>query len=177
MPVLQQPSRRQHQRIGLVGQLVGRHEVGRHDLGPARLGRERVAENDLIAGLVRGVARIGDRVLPHQPLPGDVGERRHHLRHLAEHIRHVLVGPLQADALGDLLDQRPIQPRLARGADHGTADLHLPVGVGEGAPLLGVRRGWQDHVGVPGRLGEEQILHHQMLELGQRLARMLHVGI
>ena len=26
-------------------------------------------------------------------------------------------------------------------------------------------------------LGDEQILHHQMVELGQRLARMLQIGI
>ena len=63
------------------------------------------------------------------------------------------------------------------GLEHGPRDLHLPVGVGEGAPLLGVRRGRQDHVGVPGGLGEEEVLHDEMLELGQRLARVLHVGV
>ena len=71
----------------------------------------------------------------------------------------------------------PVLPRLARRRHHRTADLHLTVGVGERAPLLGVRGGRQHDVGVPRRLGQEDVLHDEMLELGQRLARVLHVGV
>ena len=35
----------------------------------------------------------------------------------------------------------------------------------------------QDHVGVIGRLGQEDLLHDQVLELGERLARVLDVGV
>ena len=38
-------------------------------------------------------------------------------------------------------------------------------------------RGRQDHVGMERGLGEEHVLHHEVLELGQRLARMLQVGV
>ena len=47
--------------------------------------------------------------------------------------------------------------------------LHAAVGVGEGAGLLREGRGRQDDVGVERGLGEEQVLHDQMIELGQRL--------
>ena len=76
-----------------------------------------------------------------------------------------------------LLDQFPVGPRLARRRQHGPADLHLPIGVGERAPLLRMRRGRQHDVGVPGRLGQEDILHDEMLERGKRLARVLLVGV
>ena len=87
------------------------------------------------------------------------------------------VAPAQADALRQLLDQQPILARLAGRVDHRPADLHLAVGIGEGAPLLGVGGGRQHHVGVPGGLGEEDVLHHQVLQVGQRLAGVLHVGV
>ena len=38
-------------------------------------------------------------------------------------------------------------------------------------------RGRQDDVGMERGLGDEQVLHHEMVELGQRLARVLQVGI
>src|SRR5262249_8183443 len=49
--------------------------------------------------------------------------------------------------------------------------------VGDGAVLLGPGRGRQDHVGVGGGLGEEDVLHHEMLEMGERLARVVEVGV
>ena len=90
----------------------------------------------------------------------------------------VLVGPFETHALGDLLDHRPILARLARRAQRGTRDLHLPVGVGEGAPLLGVKAeagsttsAWQA-VSV-----RKKSCTTRCSSCGQRLARMLHVGV
>ena len=116
-------------------------------------------------------------VLAQQALPGDVIERRHHLRHLCEHLADVLVGPVQADAIGDSWISSQSCRASPGGSTTGRRDLHLPVGVGEGAPLLGVRGGRQHDVGMPSRLGQEDVLHDEMLELRQRLARMLHVGV
>ena len=130
-----------------------------------------------LPGLFGVVDRIGHRALAHQPVPGDVLQRRHHLRHLGEDIGRAVVIPRQAHALADLLDDPEILPRIAGRLDHLARELHAAVGVGEGAALLGKRRGRQDHVGVERGLGDEEILHHQMVEHGQRPARMLQIGV
>ena len=57
------------------------------------------------------------------------------------------------------------------------AHLHLPVGIGHGAGLFRPTGGGQHHVGVDGGLSEEQVLHHQMLEMRQRFARVVEIGI
>ncbi|OPZ08090.1 MAG: hypothetical protein BWZ07_03215 [Alphaproteobacteria bacterium ADurb.BinA280] len=40
-----------------------------------------------------------------------------------------------------------------------------------------MRGGWEDHVGKDRRFGREDVLHHQMLELGQRCTRMIKIGV
>ena len=59
----------------------------------------------------------------------------------------------------------------------GAAHLHLAVRVRERAELLGVRRSRQHDVGVPRRLGQEDVLHDEMLELRERVARVILVGV
>ena len=57
------------------------------------------------------------------------------------------------------------------------AHLHLAVGIGDGAVLLGPRRGRQDHVRIGAGFGDEDVLHHQMLEMRERGARVVEVGV
>jgi len=57
------------------------------------------------------------------------------------------------------------------------ADLHLPVGVGDGAVLLRPGRGRQYDIGVFRGLGQEDVLDDEVFELGERLARMLDIGV
>ena len=57
------------------------------------------------------------------------------------------------------------------------AHLHLAVGVGDGAVLLRPGRGRQDDVGVGRGLGQEDVLHHEMLEMRERAARVVEVGV
>ena len=149
----------------------------RHDLAAAAFGRETRGEDDLVAGLMGIVDRIGHRALAHQPLPGDVVQRRHHLRHLGEDVGRSAVIPGQPHPLGDLLNDPEVLPGIAGRLDHLARQLHAAVGVGEGAGFLRKRRGRQDHVGVERGFSDEQILHHQMLELCERLARVLQIGI
>ena len=66
---------------------------------------------------------------------------------------------------------------LARRIEGLAAHLHQPVGVGEGAGLFGEGGGRQDHVGEVGGLGQEDVLHHQVIQRGQRFARMVGVGV
>ena len=113
-----------------------------------------------------------------QPLPGDAADAGHGVAHLVEDLatrgRSASRSP---SAVGDLLDDPQVLPRIARRVDGLAAHLHQAVGVGEGAGLLGEGAGRQDHVGQVGGLGEEDVLHHQVLERGQRLARMVGVGV
>ena len=73
--------------------------------------------------------------------------------------------PRQAHALRDLLDDPQVLARVAGRIDRLAAQLHEAVGVGEGAGLLGEGAGRQDHVGEVRGLGEEDVLHDQVLEL------------
>jgi hypothetical protein len=57
--------------------------------------------------------------------------------HLVEHLGHVLVVPVQAEAAADLLDDPEVLLRVAGRVDGLPAQLHQAVGVGEGAGLLG----------------------------------------
>jgi hypothetical protein len=57
-----------------VRHLVRRRQVDRYELRPTSLPGESIAEDNLIAGSVRRVAGIGDRPLPFEPFPGDVGQ-------------------------------------------------------------------------------------------------------
>ena len=57
------------------------------------------------------------------------------------------------------------------------ADLDLPVGIGEGTGLFRMRRGWQHDVRVPRRLGQEYVLHHQVIQCRQRFTRVRLVRI
>ena len=86
--------------------------------------------------------------------------------------RHV-----QAHAPGDLLDDPQVLPRVAGRIERLAAELHQPVGVGEGAGLLRERARRQDDVGEVAGLGEEDVLHDQVLEHRQRFARVVGVGV
>jgi hypothetical protein len=125
---------------------------------------------------VRPVDRIGDVVLALDALPGNVLERRHHRSHLGEDLAHMLVVPVAAHALGDVLDEPEVLPRLARQRQGLAAHLHLPVRVGDRAVLLRPGRGRQDHVGIGRGLGEEDVLHHEMLEVRERPRAWLRSG-
>ena len=71
----------------------------------------------------------------------------------------------------------PVRARLARRVEHLAADLHAPVGVRVGALLLEERGGGQHDVGELGRLGEEDVLHDEELERGERLADLVDVRV
>ena len=57
------------------------------------------------------------------------------------------------------------------------AELDAAVGVRVRAVLLEVGGGGQDHVGELGRLGQEDVLHDQEVERGERLADLVDVRI
>ena len=76
------------------------------------------------------------------------------------------------------LDEQPeVFLRVAGRLDRLASELHHAIGVGDGADLLGPRGGGQHDVGEIRRLGEEDVLHDQVIERGQRFARVIDVGI
>ncbi len=134
--MLQDAPGRQNHRIVGVGQLVGRHDASRHQLALAAGGREGISEDNVLARLIGRSTGIGYSRLALQALPGDVVERLHHLGHLAKHFASATVVPVQAQLARDELDNLQILLGLARHGHNRARNLHLAVGVGEGAPLL-----------------------------------------
>ncbi len=61
--------------------------------------------------------------------------------------------------------------------EHGPRYLHAPIRVGEGARFLGKGRGRQHHIGVERGLGQEEILHDEVIEHRQRLASVIEIRI
>ena len=57
------------------------------------------------------------------------------------------------------------------------AHLHLAIGIGDRAVLFRPGRGRQHDVGIDRGLGEEQVLHDEMFEMGQCLARVIEIRI
>ena len=77
----------------------------------------------------------------------------------------------------EVLDDPEVLPRLARQRQRHAAHLHLAVGVGHGAVLLRPGRGGKDDVGIGAGLGQEDVLHDEMLEMRQRAARVVQIGV
>ena len=177
MPVFKLAAGDEHHRELGVRLLVGSDELGRYQLCAAVRRRELVDEHDFVARIALVLARVGDRVLGLQTFPGDAGDRVHRLAHLVEHVLRAAVVPVQTQAAGHFLDDPQILARIARRVDRRAAQLHLTVGVGEGAVLLGEGGRRQHHVGEIGGFGQEDVLHHQPVQLGQRVAGVVDVRV
>ena len=167
---------------------------------PTVVGIEATDEDRRRARVVFGEARIGHARFALKALPGDAGNRAvHGLTHLFKDLRHTRAGnrldgsgigrvageigrgravvPGQPDAIGDRLDDPEIGACVAWRCDGLLAQLHHPVGIADRAVFLWPGGGRQHHIGEPGGLGHEDVLHHQMLEAGQGMTRMVQVGV
>ena len=85
--------------------------------------------------------------------------------------------PIQAQPFGQLLQNPQVLFGFARWLDGLTAHLHQPVGVGKGAVFLGEGTGRQDHVGQVGGFSQKDVLHHEVIQRGKRLASMVGIGV
>ena len=103
------------------------------------------------------------------------------MAHLVVHLRHAALGPgvlpAAAEALRDLLDDPEILARIARHVERAASELHHAVGVGDGAGLLGPRGRRQHDIGEIRRLGEEDVLHHEVVHPRESFACVVRVGI
>ena len=89
----------------------------------------------------------------------------------------MVVIPIEADAPRDFLDDPPIGHDAVRRCHRFAAHLDLTVGIGDGAILLRPGGGGQDYISKKRGFGEENFLHHEMVESGDGLAHMMRVGI
>ena len=87
------------------------------------------------------------------------------------------VAPIEPQPFRHLDDDPQVLLRFAGRFERLTSELHEAIGVRERARLLGKCRSGQYDIGEIRRLGEEDVLHDQHLEIGQRLSCMLGVRI
>ncbi len=177
VPVLELAPGDEDEGIVLVRAFRRGNDVGRHELAAPGGRGKLVGEDHRLARIAFVLAGVGHAAFLFQPLPGDAGDGRHRLAHLVEHVRSTTVVPVEAHAARDFLDDPQIGLRLARRLQRLAAELHHAVGVGDGAILLRPRSGGQDDVCEIAGFGEEDLLHHQPVELRERLARVMRVGV
>ena len=176
VPVFEHPPGGKHHGIGRVRDFIRGHQLGRHKLAATRWGGEAGGEHDLGAGAVV-IARIGDGFLPFEALPADPADGVHGLAQFFIDILWPVIGPAKVKTVGEVLDDRPVLTRQARRVKRGATHLHLTVGIGYRSGLLGPCRGGQDDVCVEGRLGQENLLHHEMVQGGETLPGMVLIRI
>mmetsp|Transcript_22998 Transcript_22998/g.38834 ORF Transcript_22998/g.38834 Transcript_22998/m.38834 type:complete len:682 (+) Transcript_22998:1800-3845(+) len=177
MPMLQLPTGGQDHRVLRVRNIIRRNNSRRCKPRTPIRAWEAIAKHNRLARVFGRQRGVGHRILRLQPVPSDVLQRLHVQLHFREHIRRAGIIPTQPQPFRQFHLNPPVFLRLARRRHRRAAHLDLPVGVGHGAGFLGKGRRRQDHIGIIRRLGDENILHHQVIQLGQRIARMLHIRV
>ena len=177
VPVLQLAPGDQDQRVIGVGPLVGRDDVGRHKTRTTAFAWEVIDEDHRVTWVTLGHAGVGNGMFTLQPFPGDATNAGHGVAHLVKHFADMLVVPGQAQLIGDALDNPQVLSRFAWRVDRLPTHLHQTIGVGEGAGFFGEGACGQDHVGQVRGFGQENVLHHQMLQRGQSPTCMVGVGV
>ena len=180
--MLQLATGNQHKGVRCIGPLVGGDDVGRHQFDAATGSGEVVDEHGRCAGIVFAQARIGNAGFTLQPLPGDA---RNSSVHGAAHfvidgghaIVLALVIPGQTYALGQVLQYPQIGAGLAGRVQGLLAQLHHAVGIAHRAGFLRPGGSGQHHIGQPGGFGHENILHYQVFQAGQGMARVIQVRV
>ncbi len=112
-----------------------------------------------------------------QTFPSDVVERLHHQFHFSKDFARVHVVPVQSKAIGQLDGDGPIGSCFTRRRNGGAAHLHLAVGICNGACFLCPCGGGQDYVSVIRGFRQEDVLHDEVVKLGQRIAGMFYVRV
>ncbi len=153
VPMLQLAPGGQHKRILLIRLLIGGNNLCRHELARAVCRWETIAEHDVLARLIRAKARIGHGAFHHQPVPGDVVQRRHGVLHFGKNVGGAFICPIQTNAVRQFLGDPPVRLGLARRVNRLAAHLHRAVGVRHRAVLFRPGCGRQNDVGKHGGFG------------------------
>src|SRR6266849_3882756 len=85
--------------------------------------------------------------------------------------------PVGAKTVGDILGNLPIWPAARNGLEHLMQPLDTTFGTRECAFLFQAGGGGENYVGEAARGTEENILHYEEIELGERCRNVVRVGI
>ena len=141
---------------------------------------EAAAEAPLVEIGRAGMLGVGTRPLEPtvlEPLVGDAAVDGSEAGHLVHYLGWVVVVHGVAHAGGEVGDDLPVGPGLARWLDGLADSLDAALGVGEGAVLLGETGPRQDEVGQGGRLGQEDVLDQEEVEALQGPADVADVRV
>ncbi len=167
MPVLQHAPGDEDKRVFVIRTLIRLDDFAGHEQPAPALARKLVHEHHPLAGIPLFAAGPDYGVLALQALPGDAGDAGHGLAHLGKYIGRAAVVPVQTDAACQLLDDPQVLAHFSRWIQRLAPKLHQPIRIGERAGLFGIAGCRQHNVGKGSGFGQEQILDHQMVELGQ----------
>ena len=129
-----------------------------------------------------GVVGSGNRPLEEafllQSLVGGPAVDGGHLGDLVQHLfRRGEVEAGGAHPLSQQADDLPIRLRFSQRLDRLAHSLNAPVGSCEGAIPLDERSPRQDDMSQLGRLGEEDVLYHEEVQLFQAVADVVYIGV
>ena len=98
--------------------------------------------------------------------------KRHNRADLIHHVGCRAILPLGTHGLRHLGQLLPRRRRAGQRLDHLLGQLNAALRVREGHSLLAKRRGRQHYMGIPGALGQEEMLRHDQLALLERVGRI-----
>ena len=135
--------------VGLLGRLgPGEREQLRLAVGKVELLRVKQRLIDAVGG-----HRPLQRLVSFEPLVSHAGEQRRQRGDFVHDLRGVLIVPIGAEAVGDVLNDLPIGPAVLERLEHLIEPLNAPLGAGERAFFFQARARGQNHIGETGRCG------------------------
>ncbi len=153
-----------------------------------RLPRKRVKHSALVGefktvgiqqwrALAIGLHRPELRIPPLQPLIAHASEKGGDARRFGHNLRRMRIAPVVSHAGGKLGENAPVRSAITKRLQRLVKALNAPLGVDVGALFFHAGAGWQHYVGELRRAAEEEILHHQKIEVGKTLVNAGGVGV
>src|ERR1700722_7450569 len=127
--------------------------------------------------LIRSVSshRPLERLKTLQPLVGHASEQGSKGSNLAINFRRMLILPVRAETVGDVLNDLPIGAAALQRLKHFVEPLDSSFGAGEGAFFFQTWTGWQHHIGIMAGGAEEDVLHDEEGQIRETIAEKTFV--
>ena len=164
-------------RVFIVRRIIRCNNACRCELRASILAWETIAKHNRLTR-IRGRKRwVRHRVFTFKAIPCDVTQRFHVQLHFGKNFAWVRIGPAKPKAFRQLNFYPPVFTRLTGGRNSRTSHLNLAVGVCDGAGLFRKCRSRQNYISVVCGLSDKNILHHKVVQLGQRGTCMIYIGV
>src|SRR5205085_6403635 len=117
--------------------------------------------------LIRSISRDGplQGFVTLQPLVVDTGEHWSQRGNFIHDLGGMLIAPIAAQTVGDVLDNLPIRFTASERFEHFVEALNATLGASEGTLLLQARRAGQHNIRVTARVAEKDVLHDEKIKL------------